>query len=454
MTSGLRVLSSVSVVAALLVHAVPPQPLSLAFTHVTLIDATGGPARPDTTVVVSGDRISTIGPTLRVRIPAAADVIDANGKVLIPGLWDMHVHLGSYDDGRQTLRRLLASGVTGVRDMASPLVDVLHLRSDTRTGTIPGPEIVAAGPMLQARLPFPLPPLVRMVGPGDATSTVDDLKSADVNFIKVGDTISREVYFRIAREAGRVGLPVAGHLTPFVSVREAVDAGQRSVEHFGSAGFRNLLVATSTDESSLSAYAQAALDAAVNGGEAPDVKLYRAEFTARLADTYNAHKARALFTTMAKRGTRLTPTFVAIRELWEARGRELSADDAIANKRAVEQTTRMFLDARRAGVKILAGTDLPLRDGVSAIHTELEALVSAGLTPMEALQTATRDPADFLGRLRTSGTIEPGKVADLVLLDADPLVDIRNSRRISAVVVRGRMRRAPELREASGGRHN
>jgi imidazolonepropionase-like amidohydrolase len=449
MTSGLRLFLSVSV-AFLLARTVPAQPHSLAFTHVTLIDATGSPARPDVSVIASGEEISIIGPTSRVRIPAGADVIDATGKFLIPGLWDMHVHLGSYDDGRKTLPRLFASGVIGVRDMASPIADVMRLRSDTRTGAITGPEIVAAGPILQAKLPFPLPPLVRMVGPEDAASAVDDLKSAGVDFIKVGDTISRQVYFRIAREASRVGLPVAGHLTPFVAVREALDAGQRSIEHFGSAGFRNLLVAMSADEASLSTYAQAALDAAVNGGESLDVTLYRATFTGRLADTYSAQKAKALFTTMAQRGTRLTPTFAAIREVWEARERELSADDATANRRAVEQTTRMFLDAKRAGVRMLAGTDQPLRDGRSPIHGELEALVSAGLTPMEALQTATREPADFLGRLRTSGTIEPGKAADLVLLDADPLIDIRNSRRISVVVVRGRILRGSELREAAG----
>jgi len=183
----------------------------------------------------------------------------------------------------------------------------------------------------------------------------------------------------------------------------------------------------------------------LNGGESPDVKLDREEFTGRLVDTYSIAKAHGLFKAMLERGTWLTPTFGAIQGAWSTRRRELNVGDAAANDRAAEHTVRMFADAKRAGVKILAGSDLPLRDGVPAIHDELAALVRAGLSPMQALQAATREPADFFGRLGTAGTIERGKTADLVLLDANPLVDIRNTRQVAAVIRRGRAHKRAEL---------
>jgi imidazolonepropionase-like amidohydrolase len=428
------------------------QSRSLAFTHVTLIDGTGSEPKPDTTVLIEGKRIVAVGSSMRTRPPAGAEIVDGTGRFLIPGLWDMHVHLGSYDDGKRTLQLLLAGGVTGVRDMASPLADALRLRRETGNGAILGPEIVTAGPILQGRLPFEMPPLVRMVSPEDAAPAVDDLKSAGVDFIKVGDTLPRESYMRIAEEARRLNVPFAGHLTPFVSANEAVAAGQRSVEHFGGAGFRTLLIATSTDESALSAFAQAALADALNGGESPDVKVYRAEFTQRLVDTYSTAKAAALFAAMVKRGTRLTPTFVAIQDVWMSQRAKLSPADAAASDHAAEQTRVMFRQAKHAEVSLLAGSDRALRDGVAPIHAELEALVSAGLTPMEALQSATREPAGFFGRLRTEGTVERGKLANIVLLEANPLEDIRNTQGVAVVFVRGRMIRPSKLRTSSNAR--
>jgi len=161
--STLWILAASVCVLAILTTGLPAQSDSLAIVHVTLIDATGAPAKPHMTVVVAADRIGEVGPAARVRVPVGAQVIDGTGKFLIPGLWDMHVHLGSYENARRTLPLLLAGGVTGVRDMASPLSDALRLRRETRDGTMAGPEIVTAGPILQGKLPFEVPPLVRMV---------------------------------------------------------------------------------------------------------------------------------------------------------------------------------------------------------------------------------------------------------------------------------------------------
>jgi hypothetical protein len=151
------------------------QPETIALTNLTVIDGTG--AGPGLTVVMSGDLITAIGRSDRLRVPPGAAVVDGTNKVLIPGLWDMHVHLGTYADGTRALARLIGYGVTGVRDMASPLDDILRLRRETADGSLMGPEIIAAGPILQAPLPFQLPPMARTVTDVAAKETVGELKS-------------------------------------------------------------------------------------------------------------------------------------------------------------------------------------------------------------------------------------------------------------------------------------
>lgn len=421
------------------------QSKSVAITNVTVIDATGGPPRSNATVVVSGERITAVGGTGSVTVPRSADVIDGTGKFLIPGLWDMHVHSGGYQEGRILLPRLVAYGITGVRDMASPIDDVLRLRQETADGTILGPQMVVAGPILQGPLPFRLPPLVRSVTDQDARQAVTELRAKRVDFIKVGDTVTRDAYFAIADEATRVGLPFAGHLPISVSASEGARAGQRSIEHFGSAGFRGVLISCSTAEAELRAYVQEALATARAGGASPDTTVYRAAFTNRLVDTYDSRKAASLFSLFASSGTWQVPTFVALRDVWNQRRVELSAEDAMASDRASQQTVEMFVQMRRAGVRVLAGSDLPIRNGVPPLHDELVSLVGAGMSAMEALQTATRGPAEFLGRLAEEGTVETGKKANLVLLDANPLADITNTRRVAAVILAGRLLDAAAL---------
>jgi imidazolonepropionase-like amidohydrolase len=235
-------------------------------------------------------------------------------------------------------------------------------------------------------------------------------------------------------------------LTPTVTVSEAARAGQRSIEHFGSAGFRNILVACSTDERELNAVLQRALETLRAGGGSPDSIVYQADFTTRLVESYDAQKAATLFALLAKSGTWQVPTFVALQDSWNNAQKKLSASDAAAGERVTRKTIEMFAAMRAAGVRILAGSDLA-SDGVPALHDELVSLVNAGLTPMEALQAATRSPADFLGRLAIEGTIEVGKKANLVLLDANPLSDVRNTRRVSMVLLAGKLLQEAELQK-------
>jgi hypothetical protein len=416
------------------------QSAAIVISDVSLIDGTGASPRV-TTVVVEGDRIVAIAPSARARPPVDATLVDGRGKYLIPGMWDMHIHIGigGYEEGTKILTRLVAYGITGVRDMASPVDVILRLRRESAEGTLLGPQIVAAGPILQRPLPFSLPPHVRTVTDPEGTQVVDDLRDKGVDFIKVGDTLSRDAYFKIAIESKRLGLPLAGHLPISVTALEATQAGQRSIEHFGSAGFRNVLIACSTAETELTQEARDALTNALAGGPSPDERLYQSGFLTRLVSTYDARKCRALFKAFNQNRTWQVPTLGAIRGAWNAQRAQLNAADATATDSASKKTMEMFADLRRARVKILAGSDLPISSDVPPIHDELVALVQAGMTPLEALQAATRNPAQFLGRLASEGTVQVGKRANLVLLDADPLSDIANTRRVSAVILRGRL---------------
>lgn len=422
-----------------------PSPF-VAITNVTVIDATGAAPKPGVTVVIERDRISAIGRTARV--PRGAEILDGTGKFLIPGLRDMHVHLGGDDGAKTRLGHFVASGITSVRDMASPVEAIVALRQEIVDGKLIGPRLTVAGPILQGSLPFQTPPLIRTVGsPEEARTAVDDLWAKHVDFIKVGDTLDRDTYFALAAQAKLRGLPFAGHLPASVDPSEASRAGQRSIDHFGSARLHGVLIGGSEDEVALRRTAQQVLEGARAGGPSPDGILLRAEFITRLLDTYSAAKAQALLSEFATNGTWQVPTLVAIRDVWHGQRPQLAAEDIVAGDRLWQKYAELIRSMRAAGVKMLAGTDLPVTAEASPLHEELALLVAAGLSAMEALQTATRNPAEYLGNLGTEGTVERGKVADLVVLDADPLRDIRNARYVYAVVLRGRVINYAQLQQ-------
>ena len=417
------------------------KPQQLALVHVTVIDATGAPARPDMTIVITGDRITALGRTGEVRVPGDAEVVDARGEFLIPGLWDMHIHSVSYENVRRFLPILLAHGITGVRDMGSPLEDVLRLRRETREGKIQGPRMVVAGPLLQGPLPFQLPFIMSVNDEAEARRAVIYLKGRGVDFIKVHDALPRDLYFAVAAEAKRRHIPFVGHVPPSVTAREAADAGQHSIEHLGGR-FYGVLLSCSDREAELTGRIRGIVNAALKAlnekKEADDSEIFRSGFTKPLLDSYDERKAAELLSAFKKNDTWQVPTLVAqpIRQAVQGGRKDLNEDDLRYGRMLVRKLSEVVAAMNRAGVRIMAGTDLP-PDG-SALHEELELLVEAGLTPMEALQAATRNPAEFIGRLDSLGTVERGKIADLVLLDADPLADIRNTRKIRAVILGGR----------------
>ncbi len=410
------------------------------FNRVTVIDMTGAPLKPNMTVIVVGDRIATLGKTGKVRLPKNPQIIDASGKFLIPGLWDMHVHSGGYENGRKHFPSLVAHGITGVRDMGTPLDEILRLRKDVNEQKILAPRMMIAGHLLQGSLPFKNPIFVSVNNEVEASQAVINLKKNGVNFIKIHDAVPRNMYLAIAAEAKRQGLPLAGHVPPFISAVEASNAGQYSIEHLGGR-FYGVLLACSIREVELSEKIKLIISGFLKAfsekREPDDSAIFRADFTKPLLESFSERKAKRVFSTFRKNKTWQVPTLVAqpLREALSER-KDLSEDDRLYAKKLMQKQFDVVAAMQRAGVKIMAGTDLPLDE--PKLHEELALLVEAGLTPMQALQAATSNPAEYLNMSDTLGTIEKGKLADLVLLEANPLENIRNTQRISAVMVNGR----------------
>jgi imidazolonepropionase-like amidohydrolase len=427
---------------------------SVVLAHVTVIDVAGGTSKPNESVVVTGNRITEVGADDKITAPRGAKVLNASGKFVIPGLWDMHVHWYL----KQSLTLFLANGVTGIRQMfGNP--DLLRWRDEIAKGSLDGPRMVVASPILDGDPPI-WPTSTVVHNEAEGRKAVDEAKHSGADFVKVYSLLTRDAYLGIADEAKRQGIPYAGHVPFSISAAEASEAGQRSIEHM-----TGILLASSDEE--------AQLRQGLNPSSTP-ISRFRAE--ARALDTYNPTKAAALFDTFVKHETWQVPTLTVLRseyqseenrndprlafiprpmrERWSGRtGNRGEQGDAVA-KRILQKDFELVAAMRHAGVPMLAGTDTgnPFCFPGFSLHDELALLVAAGLTPAEALRSATIDPAKFLGLTETLGTVDPGKVADLVLLEGNPLEDIRNTQRIDAVIANGHLfeRKALERMLAEG----
>jgi imidazolonepropionase-like amidohydrolase len=405
----------------------------VAITNVTIIDGTGAKPRLHQTLLVDNGRIAAIG---HMAVPRGAEVIDGSGKFLIPALWDMHVHLGSYAHAREAFPQMLANGIGGVRDMGTPLDDALRVRREVASGALIGPRVVTPGPLVQGPLPFKTPLMISVHNADEADATVRMLRDAGADFIKVHDALPRDLYFDVAHAATRYRVPFAGHIPPSIRAAEAAAAGQHSIEHLGGR-FHGVLIGCSARERDLMGKIEevvaAAMKALEDGKEPDDSAIFRAPITSDLVDGFDRAKAAALFAEFRRKGTWQVPTLVA----QPIRSRaELTGEDRRYADRLIDLQKRVVLMMHQRGVKIVAGTDASLDP--HALHEELRLLVDAGLTPMQALQSATRDAAALVGLLAETGTIERAKAADLLIVDADPLVDIANVARVYAVFIRGK----------------
>lgn len=451
--------------------AQPTTPSPLVISNVTLIDGTGAPAGPARNVIVRSGRIQAIAAAASP-IPHDARRLDGTGRFLIPALVDAHVHIAIRPDAEVSSTLLaplfVAHGVLGVRDMGGDLTRLNALRAGIAAGHLRGPEIVTSGPFIDG--PQPASPTVRPVATAvQAAQAVAGVAGQTADFIKVQAGLSAEIWRAVVSAARAAGLHVAGHVPESMSAFDVVGGGQRTVEHVSPAlpGDAGLMLSVSSEEAAIRAELRAVGEAWVKPGA--DRLALRARQRAaqrRIITTVDPGRSAELFALMRDRGVIAVPTLVwsngllplakedrpseatmslvprALGEPWLARRNALlaaaSAED-LAFNREIAEASRAFVGAmHRAGVAVAAGTDsfdshVPV--GV-ALHFELDELVRSGLTPHEALQAGTRVAARAMER-SDRGTIEVGKMADMVLLDADPTVDISATRRIQAVIQRG-----------------
>jgi imidazolonepropionase-like amidohydrolase len=438
---------------------------SLVFEHVSIVDVRAGLIVPNQVVVIANSHILEIGHSSDIAIPHGIKPIDATGKFLIPGLWEMHAHTSSDQVSRDVVLPLfIANGVTGIRSMqadclkdsnrscssiSAPIDATNRWRQDIAGRQLIGPRIIAGSPMVN--------------GPAEGeSSTVLDpataehgraharlLKARGVDFIKIYDELSRDAYFAIADEARKLGLPFAGHVPVAVRATEASDAGQASIEHC-CAG--SIYEQCSSRESELREKILAEVLKEVPNGNA---------ILLDMIESFSEDKCAVVVDTLVQNETWFVPTLIVSswRGDWrdDPRTRYLPPVEldywvldhewdeqmygtAEERKPTIEHNFRLVRMMKAAGVRILAGSD-PGIAGVffgSSLSEELELLVKAGFTEAEALRAATLSPAEFLGLEEDLGTIEVGKLADLVLLRGNPLEDIANTRDISAVVFDGR----------------
>lgn len=443
------------------------QPADLAIRGATVVDMIDGSLHFDQTILVKGDRITAVGPVDEVAVPNATVVVDGTNGYVIPGLWDMHVHLFNNLSRRPPnewyFPLLIANGVTGVREMWTRLDQTQTLdrwRREILAGRLVGPHIAAAGALVDGPASW-LPTADTVTSASEARRFVRRAKAAGMDFIKVYSHLSRESYFAIADEARRLGIDVAGHIPLRVSAREAADAGQRSNEHL-------LQI-----QEACSSHAEDILEerarfyAGTYSADEEDVLLDRQ--LALAIDTRDAQACASVLRYLGRRGLWQVPTLVnerrwflgvngavadrrsvyvpaAERRAW-TRGYGRYRWESEAQRRRWRSTLNLVGTLAHEGVGILAGTDLghPFVYPGFSVHDELALLVEAGLTPLEALRAATLSPARYLGRTDDHGAVEAGHLADLVLLNANPLEDIRNTREIRAVVADGRLYRRADL---------
>ena len=412
---------------------------TIAITNVSVIDGTDPTVRANQTVVVRGNRIVSVGPAASARVPPGARTVNGRGKFLVPGFWDMHVHT-AIAGGRPLLALYVANGVTGVRDMAGDWDTLRTWRSEIARGRLVGPRMLVSGPYLEGG-DVPIPHL-NARNPEEARVGVDSLVKLGVDFVKVHSQLSAESYFAIARRARERRIVFAGHVPRVVGSAAASDSGQKSIEH---------LLAIPADCSvadSIALQPRFSVQGALGRCSTEDLAPLYAKFVRNdtyMTPTFTAQVEVATWPKQSVPGDTLAQYLPRAVHDYVASIFPMpdsippNADSvglAMLNKRL-----RQVATMQRAGVHILTGTDAPLRNSPPGfgLHEELTLLARGGMSPFEILKSATLEPARYFGMLDSAGTVAAGKFADLVLLDANPLHDINNTRKISAVIANGRL---------------
>lgn len=425
--------------------------------HATVVDVERAELKSDQAVVLTGDTIVATGDDKAISAAwSAAKVVDAGGRYLIPGLWDMHVHFGGgealIDENKALLPLYVAHGITTVRDASGDLpYQVLAWRGEIASGKLFGPTLLSSGPKIEGINPV-WKGTLETGSEADVDQALAKLQGLKVDFVKITDsTLKPPLFLYAVRQAKALGMKTSGHIPMALTVGQAVDAGLSSIEHIDYA-----FKAGVKDEGTIAAdFAAGRID--------------RAEANRRLDAGFDRATAMAAYSNLAAKGVYVTPTlnggrilafldqdthqndpYLAyigpkLRETYNWRiERAAKADTAAVALRHAhfEREAAVLPMLEEAGVTIMAGTDAGFLNSFNypgiGLHDELTLFVDKGLTPAQALAAATRAGPAWFGRLDRYGAVEQGKAADLVLLDANPLEDIAATRAIRLVVLRGK----------------
>lgn len=401
-------------------------------THVEIVDVINGIKSPNMTVIITDSLITEIGASEKIKIPRKSKVINCKGKFLIPGLWDMHVHLGNATGS--SLPLFIANGITGLRDMGTKNFDAIqNWKEMIRSGSIDGPRIISSGPILNGGKNLP-DFQIAVNSIEEARGKVDSLVKIGVDFIKVHAGLSKEVYYAIAEQSKKHHISFVGHIpasnmSVAVSGEEASEVGQRSLEHMLGIPFTR-----------------------------DTIKAYQHMYP-------TPEGLNKLLTTLKRNDTYITPTLTIysipadylsisskqksqlkyispeLQSFWESQIGDWPRRDKTFMSWLLKTRMRMIPVLRDAGIPMLAGTDtgFPFVLPGFGLNQELSLLVESGLTPLEAIKTATINPAIFMEKQDKLGSVTIGKLADLVLLKADPTVNIQNLKFIDAVFKNGKL---------------
>lgn len=415
-----------------------------AFVGVTVVPIDSAQVLLDQIVLVRGDRIVQIGGSNIIAVPVHANRIDAHGLFLLPGLADMHVHLL---EPQAYFPLFLANGVTTIRHMATP-PDVRALRDRVNSGTLTGPTIYTAGPILDGSPPVWDGSDV-VTTAEQARRAIEKQKKEGYDFAKVYDNLQPAAYKAIVKAAAELQMPVAGHVPPYVGLQRVLDAHQASIEHL--TGYFEWL------QNPRSPYKQS------DDHEAFPHPAHLLAKRQGLADWADESRIPEIAKATAKAGTWNVPTLVAYRNMtppteldaawkqpqmryatsmlreWWNSDEGYTPENWEAKRQGDAVRAKITKALHDAGARLLVGTDTPhpfVMPGF-AVHQELANFVSAGLSPYEALKAATIDAAEFLGASGEFGVIKAGARADLLLVEGNPLKDVKNASRIVGVMVHG-----------------
>lgn len=424
--------------------------------HATVVDVERGRLIADQAIVTAGNKIVAVGGDTAIATAwKGSQTLDAQGRYLIPGLWDMHVHFGGgvdlIDENRALLPLYVAHGITTIRDASGDLPDqVLAWRGEIASGKLFGPTLLSSGPKIEGIKPI-WKGTLETGTEADVDAALQKLLALRVDFVKITDsTLKPELFLYAVKRARAAGLKTSGHIPMALTVRQAVDAGLSSIEHLDYA-----FDAGVKDEAAIAAdFAAGRID--------------RAEASRRLDAGFDRATAMAAYRHLAASKVFVTPTLNGgriiawldrdthandeylryigpkLRKTYEWRVQRAAQADAaaIAQRHAhYDHVAAVLPMLQQAGVTIMAGTDAGFLNSFNypgiGLHDELALYVEKGLTPLQALSAATRAGPAWFDKLDEYGAIGVGKAADLVLLDRNPLEDISATRAIRTVILRG-----------------